>query len=68
MFSLAKYLNGHNTNNAANKKYNENQVMMIKEKYGNGKYKKRVILDFLEKEEGIKMSNGTLNKILKGIY
>ena len=44
------------------------QVRMIKEKYGNGKYKKSVILDFLEKDEGIKMSNGTLNKILKGTY
>ena len=52
----------------SNKKYNEDQIRMIKEKYGNGKYKKRVILDFLEKEEGIKMSNGTLNKILKGTY
>ena len=51
-----------------NKKYNEEQVGMIKEKYGNRKYKKRVILDFLEKDEGIKMSSGTLNKILNGTY
>ena len=50
------------------KKYSEETVAKIRNKYFGKTYTKKYMLNCLEKEDGIKMSSTTLNKILKGIY
>ena len=59
-----EYLNKKNTN----KKYSIETVEMIVNKFKGKTYSKKYMLSCLKKDNNIKMSQTTLNKILKGTY